>query len=43
MKEQLEQKKVKLFRMANQALDALARTVCGSGFLQVAQNGKGAS
>jgi hypothetical protein len=38
---QLEAKGVQLFRMANQALDAVARQVCGRGFLEQTTEGKG--
>jgi hypothetical protein len=42
-KEELKQRQVNLFRMANQALDAVARRVCGREFFYAAHNGKGAS
>lgn len=41
-KEQLEAKGVKLFRMANQALDAVAKRVCGRGFLGAMSGGRDA-
>jgi CRISPR-associated protein Cst2 len=39
----LEAKGIQFFRMANQALDAVARQICGHGFITEVKNGKGAA
>jgi CRISPR-associated protein Cst2 len=41
VQEQLKAKGVNLFRMANKALDAVAKRVCGRGFLKEQKEGKG--
>ena len=43
VREELEKKEVRLFRMANQALDAIATNVCGTGFLKERTGGEEAS